>query len=238
MFRPTSSANGRRSRSRRCRAAERRACAWWRLKRSSRSSSCRSAFGRRAGCSSVAQRLRRSSAARCASAAGSARVFTGRCARPEPRPKWRRNISPRWRPRSTSATSRRMTSFDMVLGGNRELLYAGLNRVGEGALQLVRWNANGRSEWIDAANAARPAPVESGMMMPARGPDHLLFRQSLSPDPALHALSRGRRYRRQLGQPDRRRWRRPGRRLPAGRAATAARCRSPTAAGWSACTAI
>ena len=62
------------------------------------------------------------------------------------------------------------TSFDMVLGDNRELLYAGLNRVGEGALQLVRWDANGRSEWIDAANAARPAPVESGMMMPARGP--------------------------------------------------------------------
>jgi murein DD-endopeptidase MepM/ murein hydrolase activator NlpD len=61
-------------------------------------------------------------------------------------------------------------SFDMVLGGNRVLLYAGLNRVGEGALQLVRWDAGGRSEWIDAANAARPAPVESGMMMPARGP--------------------------------------------------------------------
>src|SRR5205085_3002392 len=61
-------------------------------------------------------------------------------------------------------------SFDMVLGGNRQLLYAGLNRVGEGALQLVRWDAGGRSEWIDAANAARPAPVESGMMMPAHGP--------------------------------------------------------------------
>jgi murein DD-endopeptidase MepM/ murein hydrolase activator NlpD len=61
-------------------------------------------------------------------------------------------------------------AFDMVLGGNRELLYAGLNRIGQGALQLVKWNANGRSEWIDAANAARPAPVQSGMMMPAQGP--------------------------------------------------------------------
>jgi murein DD-endopeptidase MepM/ murein hydrolase activator NlpD len=60
--------------------------------------------------------------------------------------------------------------FDMVLGANRELLYAGLSRVGQGALQLVRWNSNGRSEWIDAANAARPAPVQSGMMMPAQGP--------------------------------------------------------------------
>jgi murein DD-endopeptidase MepM/ murein hydrolase activator NlpD len=35
---------------------------------------------------------------------------------------------------------------------------------------VVRWDAAGRSEWIDAANAARPAPVESGMMMPAHGP--------------------------------------------------------------------
>src|SRR4051812_15782137 len=61
-------------------------------------------------------------------------------------------------------------SFDLVLGSNRELLYAGLNRAGEGALQLVRWDAAGRSEWIDAANAARPAPVERGMMMPANGP--------------------------------------------------------------------
>jgi murein DD-endopeptidase MepM/ murein hydrolase activator NlpD len=61
-------------------------------------------------------------------------------------------------------------AFDMVLGPNRELLYAGLDRVGQGALQLVRWSANGRSEWIDAANAARPAPVQSGMMMPAQGP--------------------------------------------------------------------
>ena len=61
-------------------------------------------------------------------------------------------------------------SFDMVLGPNRELLYAGLDRIGQGALQLVRWSANGRGEWIDAANAARPAPVQSGMMMPAQGP--------------------------------------------------------------------
>jgi murein DD-endopeptidase MepM/ murein hydrolase activator NlpD len=61
-------------------------------------------------------------------------------------------------------------SFDMVLGPGANLLYAGLNRTGERELQLVRWTANGRSEWIDAANAARPAPVESGMTMPANGP--------------------------------------------------------------------
>ena len=61
-------------------------------------------------------------------------------------------------------------SFDLVLGPNRDLLYAGLNRMIGGPLQLVKWTANGSSEWIDAANAAKPEPVESGMMMPANGP--------------------------------------------------------------------
>jgi murein DD-endopeptidase MepM/ murein hydrolase activator NlpD len=59
--------------------------------------------------------------------------------------------------------------FDLVLGGNRELLYAGLDRVAESDLQLVKWNANGRSEWIDAANAAKPAPVADGMAWPVAG---------------------------------------------------------------------
>ena len=61
-------------------------------------------------------------------------------------------------------------AFDMVLGPNHELLYVGLNRASEGALQLVRWTTDGRSQWIDAANAARPAPVTSGMAMPVNGP--------------------------------------------------------------------
>jgi murein DD-endopeptidase MepM/ murein hydrolase activator NlpD len=60
--------------------------------------------------------------------------------------------------------------FDMVLGPNRDVLYAGMSRVGQNALQLVRWNANGRSEWIDAGNATQPAPVESGIALPAAGP--------------------------------------------------------------------
>lgn len=60
--------------------------------------------------------------------------------------------------------------FDLVLGPNRQLLYAGLSRVGENPLQLVKWSANGRAEWIDAASADRPAPVESGLAMPASGP--------------------------------------------------------------------
>jgi murein DD-endopeptidase MepM/ murein hydrolase activator NlpD len=59
--------------------------------------------------------------------------------------------------------------FDLVLGGNRELLYAGLDRVAESDLQLVKWDANGRSEWIDAANAAKPAPVADGMAWPVAG---------------------------------------------------------------------
>ena len=60
--------------------------------------------------------------------------------------------------------------FDLVLGRDRSLLYAGLDRAAAPDLQLVRWDANGRSEWIDAANAARPTAVESGLTMPVNGP--------------------------------------------------------------------
>ena len=61
--------------------------------------------------------------------------------------------------------------FDLVLGeGGNELLYAGLDRVAESDLQLVKWNANGRSQWIDAAHADRPAPlVSAGMSWPVAG---------------------------------------------------------------------
>lgn len=61
-------------------------------------------------------------------------------------------------------------AFDLVLGSNRELLYAGLQRVGQAGLQLVRWTSDGRSEWIDAAaNAQRPESTSSGLMMPVDG---------------------------------------------------------------------
>ena len=60
--------------------------------------------------------------------------------------------------------------FDLVLGADRQLLYAGLSRAMSSSLQLVRWSANGRSEWINAANADRPAPSVGGLMMPANGP--------------------------------------------------------------------
>ncbi len=60
-------------------------------------------------------------------------------------------------------------SFDLVLGTNHQLLYAGLGRVGQSSLQLVKWVANGEAKWIDAANAEQPERVESGMMMPVDG---------------------------------------------------------------------
>lgn len=61
-------------------------------------------------------------------------------------------------------------SFDLVLGADHQLLYAGLQRSGQSTLQLVKWQANGSSQWIDAANADRPARTESGFIMPAAGP--------------------------------------------------------------------
>ena len=60
--------------------------------------------------------------------------------------------------------------FDMVLGPDRQLLYAGLSRAMASSLQLVRWNSGGRSEWINAANAERPAPSIGALIMPANGP--------------------------------------------------------------------
>ena len=60
-------------------------------------------------------------------------------------------------------------SFDLVLGSNRRLLYAGLNRIGQSNLQLVRWSSSGEARWIDAANVEKPAATTSGMMMPVDG---------------------------------------------------------------------
>jgi murein DD-endopeptidase MepM/ murein hydrolase activator NlpD len=59
--------------------------------------------------------------------------------------------------------------FDLVFGGGGNLLYAGLDRTAASDLQLVKWSANGRSQWIDAANAARPAPVSAGIGWPVAG---------------------------------------------------------------------
>ena len=59
--------------------------------------------------------------------------------------------------------------FDLVLGSNSNLLYAGLSHVGSREVQLVKWNSNGRTEWIDAANAEQPAPVSAGIVWPVAG---------------------------------------------------------------------
>jgi murein DD-endopeptidase MepM/ murein hydrolase activator NlpD len=59
--------------------------------------------------------------------------------------------------------------FDLVLGRNGDLLYAGLQRVGQSALQLVKWSANGHAQWIDAANTLRPEQATSGLMLPVDG---------------------------------------------------------------------
>ena len=60
-------------------------------------------------------------------------------------------------------------SFDLVLGKNGALLYAGLDRVAATRLRLVRWTANGHSDWIDAAASEPSAPVASGMAWPVDG---------------------------------------------------------------------
>ena len=59
--------------------------------------------------------------------------------------------------------------FDLVLGRNRELLYAGLDRAAAPDVQLVRWNTGGRSEWIDAANADQPTAVSNAPGLPVAG---------------------------------------------------------------------
>lgn len=59
--------------------------------------------------------------------------------------------------------------FDMVLGPGANLLYAGLSRAGEHDLQLVKWSANGRTDWIDAANAGQPQQASAGTVWPVSG---------------------------------------------------------------------
>ncbi len=62
-------------------------------------------------------------------------------------------------------------TFDMVVksAATAEVLYAGLDRIADSDLQLVRWNSGGRAQWINAANVDRPASVESGLAWPVAG---------------------------------------------------------------------
>ena len=85
-------------------------------------------------------------------------------------------------------------------------------------LQLVRWTAGGQAKWIDAANADSPAPVvSSGMAWPVAGRITSYFGYRYHPILHFTPLPRRSRFRRQLGQPDRRRGRRPGGRRGLGR---------------------
>ena len=67
--------------------------------------------------------------------------------------------------------------FDLILanrtsGEERQegnLLYAGLDRVEGTDLQLVRWTANGRSQWINAAHVDQPVAQSSGLGWPVPG---------------------------------------------------------------------
>jgi murein DD-endopeptidase MepM/ murein hydrolase activator NlpD len=59
--------------------------------------------------------------------------------------------------------------FDLVFANGGSLQYAGLDRIAATDLQLVRWSANGRNQWIDAGNAAQPAPASTGMAWPVAG---------------------------------------------------------------------
>ena len=64
--------------------------------------------------------------------------------------------------------------FDLVLANRRTaggeamagpLLYAGLERSGDRALQLIAWNVGGRISWVDAASSGQ-APAASAMQWP------------------------------------------------------------------------
>src|SRR5215218_5479741 len=59
-------------------------------------------------------------------------------------------------------------SFDLVLGSGAQVLYAGLSRAGEPQLQLIKWQATGDAQWVNAATIDRPE-VTSGSTWPVAG---------------------------------------------------------------------
>jgi murein DD-endopeptidase MepM/ murein hydrolase activator NlpD len=69
--------------------------------------------------------------------------------------------------------------FDLVIANRRAangeseagpLLYAGLDRVAAGDLQIVRWTLGGRTDWFDANASADGDQGASGMMWPVSAP--------------------------------------------------------------------
>ena len=134
-----------------------------------------------------------------------------------------------------AATSRRTTASTLVAApataSAKALLYAGLDRAAAQDLQLVRWTANGRSQWIDAANAEQPAPVSAGMAWPVAGRITSYFGYRYHPILHFSRFHAGLDIGAGWGSPIVAAGRRPGGRRPAGPAATAARSGSPMAAG-------
>ena len=66
-------------------------------------------------------------------------------------------------------------SFDLVVASRRsadgqtaegDLLYAGLDRMIDRDLQLVRWTAGGRPVWVDAVTIGRPPRASEGLIWP------------------------------------------------------------------------
>ena len=66
-------------------------------------------------------------------------------------------------------------SFDLVIASRRsadgqiaegDLLYAGLDRLADRDLQLVRWTAGGRPVWVDAVTVGRAPRASEGLIWP------------------------------------------------------------------------
>ena len=155
-------------------------------------------------------------AVRCGSRAGRRRALLG-AARGGRQPAGRRGLSRGARDRDRRWRSDSGDSFDMVLGRGHQLLYAGLHRVGQRSSSSSTGPPTVKRNGSTQPMRSSRAPVESSIMMPVDGPHHLIFRVSLPSDPAFHPLPCRARYRRVLGQPDRRRRRRPHRRRGLGR---------------------
>ena len=116
-------------------------------------------------------------------------------------------------------------------GAEGDLLYAGIDRMIDRDLKLVRWTAGGRPVWVDAITIGQAPRATEGLAWPVSARDHLGLRPAHPPDPALRPDAQGDRFRRALGHADPRRRRRPGgaRRLGRGLWPAGADRRTPAA---------
>ena len=110
-------------------------------------------------------------------------------------------------------------SFDLVIASRRsadgqvaegDLLYAGLDRMIDRDLQLVRWTAGGKPVWVDAITIGQAPRQTDGMIWPVSARITSGFGLRIHPILRFARMHRGNRFRRPLGHPDPRRRRRPG----------------------------